>query len=69
MRDAIVAEVRRAREAYARRFNHDLDAMCADLRRKQELSGAPVVSFPKRPPRVELPNKAPRPPAVSPGAS
>ena len=57
MRDAIVAEVRKAREAYARQFNYDLDAMCADLRRKQQLSGAQVVSFPKRPAGGELPNQ------------
>lgn len=55
MRDPIVEEVRKAREEYARRFGYDLDAMCEDLRRKQQLSGAPVVSFPKRPPRVAIP--------------
>lgn len=53
MRDPIVEEVRKAREEYARRFNYDLDAMCDDLRRKQQLSGAQVVSFPKRPPRLD----------------
>jgi len=45
MRDTIVEEVRKARDEYARRFNYDLHAMCADLRREQELSGAQVVSF------------------------
>jgi hypothetical protein len=49
MHDTIVAEVRKAREEYARKFNFDLDAICADLRRKQKLAGGPVVSLPKRP--------------------
>jgi hypothetical protein len=49
MRDPIVDEVRRAREEYARKFNFDLDAICRDLRQKQESSGARVVSLPKRP--------------------
>jgi hypothetical protein len=51
MRDAIVDEVRRARENYARQFNFDLDAICRDLRQKQQASGAKGVSFPSRPVR------------------
>jgi hypothetical protein len=50
MRDTIVEEVRKARDEYARKFNYDLDAICADLQRRQKLSGRPVVSLPKRPP-------------------
>jgi hypothetical protein len=46
-RDTIVEEVRKAREEYAQRFNFDLDAICADLRRQQELAGGPVVSLPR----------------------
>ena len=49
MRDTIVEEIRKVRDEYARRFNYDLHAMCADLRREQELSGAQVVSFAKMP--------------------
>ncbi len=49
MRDTIVEEIRKVRDEYARRFNYDVHAMCADLRREQELSGAQVVSFAKRP--------------------
>jgi hypothetical protein len=49
MPDTIVEEVRKVRDEFARRFNYDLDAMCADLQRKQQLSGAKVVSFPRRP--------------------
>lgn len=61
MSDTIVEEVRKARDDYALRFNYDLHAMCADLRREQGLSGSPVVSFPKRPVRISPPNKAMQP--------
>jgi hypothetical protein len=48
--DPIVDEVRKARDELARRFNYDLDALCADLQQKQAQSGRKVVSFPpKRP--------------------
>jgi hypothetical protein len=49
-RDTIVDEVRKAREEYALQFNYDLDAICADLQRREKLSDRPVVSLPKRPP-------------------
>jgi len=47
-KDPIVEEVRRAREAYAARFNHDLEAICRDLRERQAQSGRTVVSFPPK---------------------
>ncbi len=47
MPDTIVDEIRKVRDEYAHRFNYDLHAMCADLRREQEASGAVVVSFVK----------------------
>jgi hypothetical protein len=48
--DPIVAEVRKARDEYARRFNYDLDAICNDLQQRQAQAGKKVVSFsPKRP--------------------
>ncbi len=50
MYDPIVDEVRKAGEEYARQFNYDLDAMCADLRRKEHESGALIVTLPRRPP-------------------
>lgn len=58
MRDTIVEEIRKTRDDYARRFNYDLDAICADLQCKQQLSGTQVVSFPKRPAVIGAPNKA-----------
>ena len=33
--DPIVEEIHKIREAHARKFNYDLDAMFADLQRKQ----------------------------------
>jgi hypothetical protein len=42
--DPIVDEVRKVREAHAAKFNHDLSAICADLRKKEKASGHPVVS-------------------------
>ena len=48
--DPIVAEIRRLRGEYARRFGYDLDAICRDLRAQQEHSGRRVVRRePKRP--------------------
>jgi hypothetical protein len=52
MRDEIVEEVRKAREDYARQFDFDLDAICRDLRQKEEASGAKVVSLPPRRPTL-----------------
>jgi hypothetical protein len=47
--DPIVDEIHRYREEYAKRFNYDLDAICRDLREKQERRGQIVVS---RPPKL-----------------
>jgi hypothetical protein len=57
MRDPIVDEVRKAREDYARQFNFDLDAICRDLRQKQQTSGVQFVSLPKRPVQRQPINK------------
>ena len=53
MPDTIIQEIRKTRDEYARRFNYDLHAMCLDLRREQELSGASVVTFSTKPIRPE----------------
>jgi hypothetical protein len=47
-RDPIVEEVRRRREEYAARFNHDLRAICRDLRERQKKSGRKIVSLPPK---------------------
>ncbi|OGG51724.1 MAG: hypothetical protein A3F84_23545 [Candidatus Handelsmanbacteria bacterium RIFCSPLOWO2_12_FULL_64_10] len=46
--DPIVEEVRKARDAYAKRFNYDLDAIYRDLKEKERKSGRVVVPCPTR---------------------
>ena len=41
--DPIVAEIRRLRDEYARRFGYDLDEICRDLREQQQRSDRRVV--------------------------
>jgi len=46
--DPIVADVRRAREAHAAKFEYDPHAIVADLRARQKASGRKVVSLPAK---------------------
>ena len=46
--DDVMAELRAAREAYAKQFNYDLRAMYEDLKRKQEQGGQSVVTLPPK---------------------
>lgn len=57
--DPIVEEVRKAREAYAAKFNYDLDAIVEDLRRQQRESGRTFVSYPPRRPSMPAPKRNP----------
>ena len=66
--DPIVDEVRRARDAYAARFNYDLRAIYRDLKEREKRSGRKVVSYAESATGVE-PNKAPRPTGPAPTAS
>ena len=50
MKDTIIAELRKIRDEHAARFNYDLDAIVADLRRKEKSASAKIVS--KRPRRI-----------------
>lgn len=43
--DEIVAEIRAVREAYAKRFDYDVKAICEDLQRRQAEGGHKVVSL------------------------
>jgi hypothetical protein len=43
--DPIVEEIHRIREAYSRSFNHDLNALFADLQKQQAQSGRKVVNL------------------------
>jgi hypothetical protein len=47
-RDPIVEEIRKIREEHARNFNHDLHAICEDIRQRQGKSGHTVVSRSRR---------------------
>ena len=41
--DEIVDEVRRVRNEHAEKFNYDISAICADIRRKQTESKRKVI--------------------------
>ena len=51
MNDPIVDEVRRVREEYAKQFRYDLQAMAADLRKKEQRHREQLVSFSPKPAR------------------
>ena len=55
--DPVVEEVRQIRQAHARRFGYDPEAIFADLKRLQNESTYEVVSFPPR--RVKNDGKTP----------
>ena len=48
-KDEIVEEIHRIREEYAKSFNYDLNAIFADLRKKQQESGREVVTLSRKP--------------------
>ena len=53
--DPIVEEVRKARDAYAKQFNYDLDAIYRDLKDKERQSGRRVIPCPAK--RTEAPHQ------------
>ena len=66
--DPIVDEVRRARDAYAARFNYDLRAIFRDLKEQEKRSGRKVVSYAESSTGVG-PNKALQPTGPAPAVS
>ena len=48
MKDLIVEEIRKIRQAHAAKFNYNLTAICADLKEKEKQCGHPVVAFPPK---------------------
>lgn len=44
--DPIIAEVRAIRQAYAARFDYDVEAIFRDIRARQQASGRNYVRFP-----------------------
>jgi len=53
-KDEIVEEIHRIREEYAKSFNYDLDAIFADLRKKETESGREVVNLSRKPGLIKL---------------
>ncbi len=48
-RDSVVEEVRKIREAHARKFNYDLHAIYRDIKEREKTSGRNFIGFaPKR---------------------
>ena len=53
MKDQIVEEIRKIRDEHAARFNYDLDAIYADMKRIEAESKEPRISFgPRRIPKI-----------------
>ena len=50
-RDSIVEEIRQLRQQYGAKFNHELKAICQDLRERQRKSNRKLVTLPARPAR------------------
>ena len=48
MKDPIVEEVRQARVEHAKKFDHDLKAIFADIRKQQAESEREFISFPAK---------------------
>ncbi len=47
-KDPIVEEVRQVREAHAKKFGYDLEAIVRDLKKHEQQTGCKVVSFPPK---------------------
>ena len=62
MNDTIVDEVRRIRDAYAARFNYDLDAIFRDIKEKEQQSGHQFIAGVARP---ATPKQSPEPTGAS----
>ena len=52
--DDLLGEVRRVREAYAKQFGYDLQAIHRDLKAQEQASGRQVVSLPPRRPKPPI---------------
>lgn len=53
--DEIMREVRAVRDAYAKRFNYDIDALFRDAKERQAMSGRQVVTLEPR--RIKDPKR------------
>lgn len=50
--DPIVEEVRKTRDEHAKKFNYDLQAIVADLKKQQKVSKHKFVTLPPKKPTV-----------------
>jgi len=50
--DPIVDEVRKVRDAHAKKFNYDLQAIAADLKKQQKVSKRNFVTLPPKKPTL-----------------
>lgn len=50
--DPIVEEVRNVRNEHAKKFNYDLNAIAADLKKQQKASRRKFVTLPPRKPTI-----------------
>ena len=57
MNDPIVEEVRKHRDEHARRFNYDLNAICADLMKQQASHSSRLVNLKKNANKVGALNR------------
>ncbi|MGO9466948.1 MAG: hypothetical protein ACLQIB_05445 [Isosphaeraceae bacterium] len=57
--DSLVDEIRAEREAYAARFNYDIDAISRDIKEQERMSGRTYVSLTRkgRAPEQAVPKK------------
>jgi hypothetical protein len=53
MTDEIVEEVRRIRDAYAARFNYDIDAIYKDIKKREKKAGYKFVNGIYHPPAAK----------------
>jgi len=56
--DPIVEEIRLIRQEHAKRFNYDLHAIVADLRRREQQHPERLISLPPKRPRGKKPASA-----------
>jgi hypothetical protein len=52
--DDILLEVHKAREAYAKEFGYDLQAIRRDLKAQEQASGGQILSLPPRRPKPTM---------------
>lgn len=51
--DAVVAQVRQARDEHARKFGYDLDAILDDFKKREGKDGAQTVTLPPKRPSAQ----------------